>query len=57
MARDSLRDAKVLVSTQEQARTPESLHYELARVQCCPEAARIAADLVSPGDGMAGPAL
>ena len=52
--RDSLRDSKVLVGLDEQAHTSELSHDELAHLQCCAEAAWIAAYLVRPGDGMAG---
>ena len=52
--RDSLRDSKVLVGLDEQAHTSELSHDELAHLQCCAEAARIAAYLVRPGDGLAG---
>ena len=51
---DCLRDSKVLVGLHEQAHTPDLPHDELARLQCRLEAARLAADLVRPGDGMAG---
>ena len=44
IARDSLRDSKVLVGLHEQAHTSDLSHDELARLQFRPEATRFAAD-------------
>ena len=49
IGRDCLRDSKVLVGLHEQAHTPDLPHEELARLQCRPEAAWLAAIWDDPG--------
>lgn len=46
IVRDSLRDSMVLVGAHEQAQPPDLPHDELAILECFPETARFAADLV-----------